>query len=223
MSSFTLRSSFLLATSGIAFAASPAMAQKSEVHPYIEVQQVLESDLQDGDTLTYTNVQVGVDGSIQTQRTQVQASVNYQHTFGYDNGMSDSDTVSGIIRGQTQIVPGVLNLEGGAIATRARADGRGLVAGNLSGDQSNTASVFSGYIGPQVQTNIGNVGVAAGYRFGYTQVGEQRDGNLPTGAAQLDQFDHSTSHSASLSVGQTPGSLPIGWQVSGAWEREDMS
>lgn len=222
MSSLPARSLLMLAGSAFAAVATPAQAQTSEIHPYIEVQQVLDADLETGDTLTYTNVMVGADGSYQTQRTQIQVSAQYTHTFGYDGGMSDSDIVTGIARGNTQIMPGLLNFEGGVMASRARADGRGLIAGNLFGSQENTTSVFSAFAGPRLQTNLGNIGLTAGYTFGYTRVQEERNRGVPASAPNLDLFDKSTSHSAYASLAQSPGRLPFGWVLSGNWEREDM-
>ena len=48
-------------------------------------------------------------------------------------------------------------------------------------------------------------------------------GAAPGGAGTVDYFDDSTQHLATASIGQLPGPLPVGWQVSGSYYREDQS
>jgi hypothetical protein len=187
-----------------------------DVSPYLEVGQVLTADLKgDGDVLTYTTVAAGVDAAIVTRRAELAATVRYEHRFGESGGLGDADIVSGLARGRIEVARG-LNLEGGALATRTRADGGGI--GGLFTGGDNVADVYSVYAGPTLARRIGSLDVGAGYRFGYTKVDVDGSGNLPGG-----NFDSSTNHVAWASVGQRPGDLPFGWQVSGGYEREDAS
>lgn len=193
------------------------------VSPYLEVDQVLTADLKNGgDVLTYTNLAVGVDAAIVTNRAELAGTVRYEHRIGWNRGLGDSDTVSGLLRGRIEAARG-LNLEGGALATRTRADGQGAAGGLLIGDASNVANLYSVYAGPTFARRIGGLDVGAGYRFGYTKVDIDEPAILSPGSQPQDIFDSSTNHVAWASVGARPGDLPFGWQVSGGYEREDAS
>jgi hypothetical protein len=194
-----------------------------DVSPYLEVGQVLTADLKNGgDVLTYTNVAVGVDAAIVTNRAELAATLRYEHRFGWNGGLGDADTISGLARGRIEVARG-LNLEGGALATRTRADGQGADSGLFIGNASNVANLYSVYAGPTLTRRIGGLDVGAGYRFGYTKVDIDEPAILSPGSQPQDIFDSSTNHIAWASVGARPGDLPFGWQVSGGYEREDAS
>jgi hypothetical protein len=193
------------------------------VSPYLEIDQVLTADLKNGgDVLTYTNLAVGVDAAIATNRAELAGSVRYEHRIGWNDNLGDSDMVSGLLRGRIEAARG-FNLEGGALATRTRADGQGAASGLFIGDASNAADIYSLYAGPTFARRIGGLDVGAGYRFGYTKVEVDEPAILSPGTQPQDIFDSSTNHVAWASVGARPGDLPFGWQVSGGYEREDAS
>lgn len=194
-----------------------------DVSPYLEIDQVLTADLKNGgDVLTYTNLAVGVDAAIVTNRAELAGSVRYEHRIGWNDDLGDSDVVSGLLRGRIEAARG-LNLEAGALATRTRADGQGAASGLFIGDASNVADIYSLYAGPTFARRIGGLDVGAGYRFGYTKVEVDEPAILSPGTQPQDIFDSSTNHVAWASVGARPGDLPFGWQVSGGYEREDAS
>lgn len=194
-----------------------------DVVPYLEVGQVLTADLKNGgDVFTYTTVAAGLDAAIVTTRAELAATVRYEHRFGWNGGQRDSDIISGLARGRIELARG-LNLEGGALATRTRADGGGADSGLFIGDASNVANLYSVYAGPTLTRRIGGLDVGAGYRFGYTKVEVDTPAILAPGSQPQDIFDSSTNHVAWASVGARPGALPFGWQVSGGYEREDAS
>lgn len=194
-----------------------------DVSPYLEVDQILTADLKNGgDVLTYTSLAVGVDAAIVTNRAELAGTVRYEHRIGWNGGLGDSDVVSGLLRGRIEAARG-LNLEGGALATRTRADGGGAASGLFIGDASNVADLYSLYAGPTFARRIGGLDVGAGYRFGYTKVEIDEPAILTPGSQPQDIFDSSTNHVAWASVGARPGDLPFGWQVSGGYEREDAS
>ena len=213
-----------LLTPVMALAAQPAQARDRnvDVAPYLEVQQVLVADLKNGtDVLTYTTVAAGIDTSIQTRRAQAEVNVRYERRFFYQDNIGDDDIVSGLARGNVQVVPGVLSFEAGGLATRSRVDLRGEAPSNTVGNIDNVTQVYSVYAGPSLATNVGALNVNADYRIGYTKVEAEDVGILPGGQQPIDIFDDSVSHSASASVGMEPGDLPFGWTVGGGWERED--
>ncbi len=205
-------------------AVQPAQAKDRnvEVTPYLEVQQVLVADLKNGsDVLTYTTVAAGIETSIQTRQAEAQVNLRYERRFFYEDDIGDDDILSGLARGSVQVVPNVLALEAGGIATRSRIDIRGEAPSNTVGNIDNVTQVYSVYAGPSLSTNIGALDVNANYRVGYTKVESEDTGILPPGQLPIDIFDDSVSHSASVSVGMSPGDLPFGWSVGAGYERED--
>ncbi|WP_339827754.1 hypothetical protein [uncultured Parasphingorhabdus sp.] len=209
---------------GLAAPAVEARERKAEVTPYIEIQQILVADLKDGnDVLTYTSVAAGIDSSISTRNAEAQVNVRYERRFSYQDNVGDDDIVTGLARGAIQVVPNLLSLEAGALATRSRVDLRGDAPSNTVGNIDNVTQVYSVYAGPNLSTRVGGLDVNANYRVGYTKVESEDTGILPPGQLPIDVFDDSISHSASASVGQQPGDLPFGWSVGGGWEREDAS
>ena len=214
----------LLPLLGLAVPAAEARERKADVAPYLEIQQILVADLKNGsDVLTYTSVAAGIESSIQTRGAQAQVNLRYERRFFYQDNLGDDDVITGLARGGVQIVPNVLTLEAGGIATRSRVDLRGEAPSNTVGNIDNVTQVYSVYAGPNLSTQIGALDVNANYRVGYTKVENKSTGTLPPGQLPIDVFDDSVSHSVSASVGMQPGDLPFGWSVSGGWEREDGS
>lgn len=205
-----------------AFHPAQARDKNLEVTPYLEVQQVLVADLNNGtDVLTYTSVAAGIDSSLQTRQAEAQVNLRYERRFFYQDNIGDDDIISGLARGSVQVVPNVLSLEAGGIATRSRTDLRGAAPSNTVGDFDNLTQVYSVYAGPSLATNVGALNVAANYRVGYTKVEADDAIILAPGQSPIDVFDESVTHSANASIGMNPGELPFGWNVSGGYERED--
>jgi hypothetical protein len=203
--------------------AAPRSRPVVDVTPYIEVQQVLFADLDGGrDILTYTTVAAGIDAQVSTRRAEAQVSLRYERIIGYDDQVQDQDFVSGLARGSVAVTRN-LSLEAGAYAGRSGIDSRGSARGAIQPFSDNVTQVYSAYAGPTFNAQVGELGVNAAYRIGYTKVEDVNAGPLPPGQTPIDVFDDSVSHSATASVGMQPGTLPFGWTVSGAYEREDAS
>ncbi len=197
------------------------VAARTEVTPYIEVAQVLDAQLKGGnEVLTYSTAAAGVDAHVDGNRTQAQISYRYEHRFGWGKNAGNSDTHTGLARVSHEVIRDTLSIEAGAIATRARGDIRGSAPSLLVGQDNNVSQVYSAYVGPTLSTHAGPVAVNAAYRLGYTAV-EANDYVPPVGQPRLDNYDHSVSHQATASIGMVPDQLPFGWEVSGAYERED--
>ena len=212
--------SFIVLLAVSATGGTSAASAKAKVTPYIEVGQIVTADLKSGDVLTYSTAAAGVDASISNSRCEVQVNYRYERRFGYGKRLNDQDVQTGLARGRYAIVPNVLSIEGGAIATRARSDIRGSAPGLLVGNVDNITQVYSGYVGPTLTTRVGDLNVGAAYRFGYTKA-EAGSFVAAPGQPRLDRFDDSTTHLATASVGMTSGILPFGWTISGAYEREN--
>jgi hypothetical protein len=151
------RFAFLLALLGACLlSAVPAAARDRniDIAPYIEVDQVLSADVQNGDVLTYTTLAAGIDASVHTRRAEVQLSYRYEHRFAEGDNLTDADIHSGLARANVKVTP-TLTLEGGALATRARSDIRGDAPGVLVGNVNNVSQVYSLYAGPTLATHVG--------------------------------------------------------------------
>lgn len=200
---------------------NPAHAREKTISPYIEIGQVLSADLTNNDALTYTEVAAGIDAAFRSKRAEAQISYRYERRISEDRRLGDSDVHSGLARGSVAVANG-LSLEGGALATRVRADIRGAAPGILVGNVANTSQIYSFYAGPTLGTHIGVVGVSASYRYAYTKA--EAPGFTGVSATQqpLDLFDDSRSQIAQASLNVKSGVvLPFGVTVSGAWERDD--
>ncbi|MEJ8629109.1 hypothetical protein P0F65_03085 [Sphingomonas sp. I4] len=101
-----------------------AQQKRTRISPYVEVGQGINADLNTGDTVTYTSLAAGVNAQVQTRRAEGQISYRYEHRFGWGDRVGDGDIHSGLARASYRISP-TLSLDGGALATRTRADIRG--------------------------------------------------------------------------------------------------
>lgn len=195
--------------------------RRLSVEPYIEASQILTAQLSPfDDVLTYTQLAAGVDASYIGRNNGASVSLRYEHNFGYGDA-SDSDTISGIARGYTTLVPQVLTLEAGALASRTTvtSGGSNVFAGQNNLD--NSTQTYSAYIGPNLSTEIDRVDVTGNYRLGYTRV--DAPDFVAAGGTPADVFDESVTHSAQLRAGTQPGEyLPVGIGVGGGYFREDV-
>jgi hypothetical protein len=197
--------------------ASPAEA-RSDIAPYLEVQQVLEAELNGGgDTLTYTTVSAGIDATVESRRAVVQVSYRYDRFIEWEDDIPDQDAHSGIASAHFQVMP-ALSLDAGALAARTDADGSGI--GFISGADEDVADVYGVYVGPTLSTNFGALAVNGNYRFGYVHVNDHAFDDLP--GDFNDGEESSTSHTVNGSVGMAPGELPVGWTVAAGYAREKV-
>jgi len=185
---------------------------RSSIQPYLEVTQVVSADLENDETLTYTSVAAGVDGRVETRRVTAQLSYRYERLIEWGDDVGDQDVHSGVAVVGVQVVPGALQFEAGALATRTGGEGRAIGVT----DRDSAVEVYSVYAGPTLSTHAGPVAVNAAYRLGYVAI----DDDSLTGGPR-DDFSSATAHSATASVGMAPGRLPFGWTVGGGYTRTD--
>ncbi len=199
---------------------------RTSVTPYIEVSQVVFAELSPGsDVLTYTNLAAGVEAEIAGRNTQGAVSLRYERRIGWGKTDPNGDVVSGLARVSSQIVPGTLRIDAGALATRARVDGSGGASLNpLVSRGENSSQIYSFYAGPTLTTHAGDVALAASYRAGYTRVEDPKGFRSAPGVPAVDIVDDTLSQAATLSAGVRPGDvLPVGVTASAGWAREDIS
>ncbi len=217
-------------SSGVSYDAPPAEAEqaeaapapngrrarpqrtRSQIQPYLELSQGVSAELNGDDTLTYTTVAAGVDGRIETRRVTAQLSYRYERLIEWGDDAGDSDVHSGVALVRAEVVPGALQLEAGALATRTGGEGRAVGVT----DRDATVEVYSAFAGPTLSTNVGPVAVNASYRLGYVEI----DDDSLTGGTR-DDFDSAVAHSATASIGMSPGRLPFGWTVGAGYTRSD--
>lgn len=208
----------------VALVLGTAAPAATRITPYIEAQQVLDADFNNGgDVLTYTTVAAGVDGSVTGKRVEAQISYRYEHRIPWNGNLGADDVHSGVARAHAVVVPNLLSVEGGAIALRTRSDIRGGAPVFLTGDNNNITQVYGFYAGPDLATRAGPLSIDGHYRFGYVAADDNENILLPAGQPPLDRYDHATSHDAELSVGMPSGRLPFGWTVTGGYTRENAS
>ncbi|HEY0413565.1 MAG TPA: hypothetical protein VGD66_10520 [Allosphingosinicella sp.] len=223
---FTRRATGLaaLAASVVLLAADGDGQTRSSVHPYLEFQQVLTADFNNGDVLTYTSVGGGLNANVESRRVTATIAYDYQHRFSWNGDIQDEDVHTGLAAIHVEAVPQVLSFDAAAIATRGHADIRRPVPGLRTVDDPNQAEIYSAYAGPTLNTHAGPVTIGAAYRLGYVYVDDHSlaGGGLPPGAARVDRYKSSTVHNATASIGMAPGVLPFGWTVGAGYVRENM-
>lgn len=223
MKSLLTKGLIALGMAGGAFATAAVVhsQSRSRVTPYLEVQQVLNADLNDGDVLTYTSIGAGIDGHIQSRRVQATISYNYQRRIAWEGDLNDDDVHSGLAAAQFKVAPGV-TFDAGALAVRSHGDLAVPVAGVRTSDDPNLVDVYSVYAGPTVSTRVGPIDVGASYRLGYVHIDDDSLAGGPPGAPRFDSYDHSLVQSAAVSAGAGPGEMaPFGWTLGAGYSRED--
>jgi hypothetical protein len=194
-----------------------------DVSPYLQVDQSAIWDLKggNGDVLTYTTVAAGVSATIQTNALAVGADVRIERQFSWNQGETDQTILSGLVAARADVVPNLLSIEGGAIATRARSDGFTGANNSLLG--GSTSNVYSTYLGPTLTAPLGELTVNGAYRLGYNRIDNDDGSAVALGLPVTGTFDESWVHNLSGSVGMQPGVLPVGWSVGAGWLRETAS
>jgi hypothetical protein len=212
---------------GAALCASGASA-RTEIHPYLQAQQVFGVDLSgndDGsDVVTYTGVGAGVDATFDEKKLKGQIDYQYLHYFAWNHGYRDSDVHNGLGSLIYQLNPD-LSLQAAGIAARTRGAFGGGSPGLLFGDANNTTQVFAAQIGPSWQHRFGDLTAQADYRFGWTRSNNGVGSfDLGPGLPVLQNSFTTISHTADVSIGTRPGGLglPFGWRVTGGWMRDEV-
>lgn len=196
--------------------------RRTSIEPYIEASQIVTWQISPGDdVVTYSQLAAGVDATLAGRNNGGTISLRYERNFAQSGGSVASDSISGIARGYASIIPRVLTVEAGALASRTRVDGSGASTINPIIADDLTSQIYSVYAGPNLQTHLGDAAVSANYRIGYTRV----DGpDLPSlDGAIVDVFDESVTHSANVRAATSPGDpFPVGVGVGAGYFQEDI-
>lgn len=202
---------------------SPQQADRTRVDPYIEASQIFtwQFDPVD-DVVTYTQLAAGVDAQIRGRNSGAAVALRYERNFAWNENARDNDTLTGIVRGYTAIVPRTLQIEAGALASRTRVDSAGgSVLAPIVGDDDNVTQTYALYAGPTVTTRVDDVRIDANYRIGYTRV--EGPEFVTLGGNAVDVFDESISQSAMVRAATSAGvPFPIGVGVGAGYYQEDI-
>lgn len=196
---------------------------RTRLVPYIEASQVFTQRFDPvDDFVTYTQLAAGVDARVIGRTNGATVSVRYERNFAWEDNARDNDTITGIARGYTEIIPRTLQFEIGGLASRTRIDGLGgTPVVPIIGDDDSVSQTYALYAGPTLSTQIDDVKLDANYRIGYSSV----DGPdaFTIGGEQLDLFDESLSHSAMIRAATAPGApFPVGLGVGAGFYQEDI-
>ncbi|WP_247714432.1 preprotein translocase subunit YajC [Qipengyuania pacifica] len=193
------------------------------IDPYIEFNNIVAWQISPvSDVVTYTQLAAGVDAAINGRNNGGSVSLRYERNFAHQSDGADSDTITGLARGYASIIPRVLTVEAGALASSTRVDAQGRSVFNPIVDDNLSTQTYSVYAGPNLQTRAGDVDISANYRIGYTRV----DGLdfVTAGGTPADLFDDSITHSATLRAGTRPyRPFPVGVGVGAGFYQEDVS
>jgi len=199
--------------------------RRTKIVPYLEVDQSVYDQVQpQSQVLTYTTLAAGADVTIGTHRTTGSASIRYEHHFSETRGTASSDTVTGLLRTTTELVPRALTFDFGGLATNTAIGPQG---GTLLDPAYTTGSIYriwSLYGGPSLSTHAGILAVKASYDLGYSEVDQLHSIVNTTTGVPADLFGHSLTQQGTASIGVRPGEiLPFGLALNGAHIQEDMS
>jgi len=205
--------------------ASGKPRKRTRITPYLEVDQsVYDQVSPHSPVVTYTTLAAGVDMTIADHRTSGIVSIRYEHHFTETGGVGSSNTITGIARTSTQIVPQTLTFDFGGLATRTSIGPSGGVLVNPVENLGSIYQIWSLYGGPSLSTHAGVLGIKASYDLGYNEIDQIRAYVPAGGGAPVDLFGHSLSQQGAASVGVRPGEvLPFGVALLGNYMREDMS
>jgi len=196
---------------------------RTRVDPYIEFSNVANWQISpDSDVVTFTQVVAGVDAAIVGRNNGGTISIRYERNFAHQSDGRGGDNLTGLARGYASIVPNVLTIEAGALASRTSVDGTGRsVITNLPGDNL-TSQTYAVYAGPNLQARVGEADVSANYRIAYARF----DGPdvLTANGQAADLFDDSVTHRANVRAGIAPDrGLPVGVGIGAGFYQEDVS
>ena len=199
--------------------------KRTRIVPYLEVDQSVYDQTEPRTPLvTYTTVAAGADVTIANRRTSGVATIRYEHHFVEKGDLGNSDTVTGLVRTTTDIVPHTLAFDFGGLATRTSV---GPTGGALLNPVDNVGSIYqvwSVYGGPSLSTHAGIVGLKAGADLGYNEIDQLHTYVPASGGPKVDLFGHSLTGQANASAGVKPGEvLPFGVTLSAGYMREDIS
>lgn len=199
--------------------------KRTKITPYLEIDQTVYDQVTPHvPVVTYTTLAAGVDMTINDHRTTGIATLRYEHHFTETGDVSSSDTFTGIVRTNTQIVPRTLTFDFGGLATRTSIEQSGGVLINPVENQGSIYQIWSLYAGPSLSTHLGIVGFKAAYNVGYNEIDQIRAYTPSGGGAPVDLFGHSLTQQGMVSAGVRPGEiLPFGVTLLGSYLRENIS
>jgi hypothetical protein len=199
--------------------------KRTRIVPYIEIDQTIyDQTAPYSQVVTYTTLAAGADMLINSRSTTGVATIRYEHHFSETRAQGSSDTLTGIARTQTQIIPHTLMFDFAGLAARTAIAANGSTYLNPVDNVGSIYQIWSLYGGPSLQTHAGILGIKAAYDLGYNEIDQIRSFVPAGGGAPVDVFGHSLTQNGTASIGVRPGEVfPFGVALLGNYLREDIS
>ncbi|WP_353229205.1 hypothetical protein [Novosphingobium sp.] len=199
--------------------------KRTKITPYIEIDQSVYDQIEPHrPAVTYTTLAAGADMTINSHRTTGVATIRYEHHFSESHSARSTDTITGIARTTTDLIPRTLTFDFGGLATHTSIAAGGATLPNPVDRTGSIYQIWSLYGGPSLSTHAGVLGIKANYALGYNAIDQIRS-YVPAGSATpVDVFGHSLTNQATASIGVKPREvLPFGVALTGGYLREDTS
>jgi uncharacterized protein (PEP-CTERM system associated) len=162
-------------------------------------------------------VTVGLTGTTKTRRIVASANYQLEQRFAEFGTVQHNQSQNGLARVRIELVDNLLALDAGAIATHTRTDPAGAAPQSDTGGAKNLSQIYSFFISPELIWHVGEVGIAANYRYGYV-INQGSDTPAIAGETPIERLDNSQNHNALLSIGMKRSSLPFDWSLDNQYE-----
>ena len=211
---------------------APAAARTLKLDPTFDIRQIASYSDADDETLTYSEVAVGLNGTVDTRRIKASLTYQYGRKFVESGDANRDDRHSLFARADIDVIDNRLSIDAGAFAALLNRDFRGQVSYSPDQDSPNLVQTYSAYIEPHYHQPIPSVGdLDLTYRVGYYDVSENARsvggvGGLPGNSSTDTPFDavsDSVNQTVEARLGNRENRGRFRWDVIGSLTTEDVS
>lgn len=161
-----------IAGAAILSCGGPASAAGTRFTPTVELRQIVSHNDIDDETVTYTEVGVGVNGTIDTRRIKATLNYSYGRRFVEKGSNQRENRHSLFTRADIALIDNRLDVSLGGFAALLNRDLRGQVSFSPDQANPNLVQTYSAYIEPHYRQPLGDVAdLDLNYRVGYYNVG----------------------------------------------------
>ena len=221
----------LLAGAAILSCGAPVLAKAVQLNGDAEVRQVYTHNDSQDETLTYSELVVGIDGKVDTRRIKASFTYQFGRKFAESGGANRENRHSLFARADIDVIENRLTVRTGAFAALLNRDLRGQVSFSPDQDNPNLVQTYSAYIEPHYHQPLRGIGdLDVNYRIGYYNVDENAGGSsglggLPGGAASDVPFDtvsDSINQNLQAKIGNRESRGRLRWDLIGTVSTEDI-
>jgi hypothetical protein len=221
---------FLASIAALTVPAGPALGDITFT-PGVTVRQVVSDNFSDNRGMRgWLETGAFFDLQLDTRRVQGNISYSYGHRFKEFGNVLRNDRHDANANVRSILVDDFLYLDLGGIARQFASDQRGFTSLNGDVDSGNQTQIFSGYVEPFINYEIGTFALFnARYRFAATSAsGPNADRGIPAniglepGEALGAMLSDSVTHSGGVSVASQRENNRFNWTFAGNFIREDI-